>query len=209
MRLSPSTAFIASLTLLLPAFPQVLTEHAAAAAGATIGTAAGKTLSSGMSKIFGDLDDTTSKASGPRKEDKKKPEQATTPAPQRSYGDPDVTAPAASQTEEEASPSRRRHGAASARRHPVPPAPAATAPVVQISQPPAKEPGLEDLLSVKAGTREEALTASLGAPSSRITIPEDGHLLEILRYSAHGELLGAIRVDNGEVVNVQPAGQAR
>jgi hypothetical protein len=43
---------------------QSLTEHAAAAAGATIGTAAGKPLGTTLGKIFGDVDKTTSTASG-------------------------------------------------------------------------------------------------------------------------------------------------
>lgn len=68
---------------------------------------------------------------------------------------------------------------------------------------------MEDLLSVKTGTREDALTAALGAPSSRVTIPEDGHLMEILSYSARGQLLGTVRLDNGEVIGVQTSGQAR
>src|ERR1700722_552322 len=41
---------------------QSLTEHAAAAAGATIGTAAGKPLGTSLGKIFGDVDKTTSTA---------------------------------------------------------------------------------------------------------------------------------------------------
>ena len=73
--------FIASLTLALPAFPQAILEHSAAAAGASIGTAAGKSLSNSMDKIFGNLEENTVHAAGVTKEDKKKQETAAKEKP--------------------------------------------------------------------------------------------------------------------------------
>jgi len=45
---------------------QSLTEHAAAAAGATIGTAAGKPLGTALGKVFNDSDKVTTKAATPK-----------------------------------------------------------------------------------------------------------------------------------------------
>ena len=194
---------IASMTLALPAFPQALTEHAAAAAGATIGTTAGKSLSTSMDKIFGNLEENTVHAAGITKEEKKRREQALEPE----TGTVQTAAPGDStNSDTDGKPaSRKRHAKMAARTQPVAAPPIA----IPAPEPPAKEPALEDFLSVKTGTKEEALTAALGAPASRITIPDDGHMIELLRYTAGGELLGVIRVDNGEVVSIQPASQAR
>jgi len=75
-------------------------------------------------------------------------------------------------------------------------------PVLPESQP--KQPTLELLAAVKIGVKEDEL-ASLGPAASRVTIPDEGHLREILTYSVNGQRLGTIRLDNGEVVSVQPA----
>src|SRR5579863_1918054 len=189
--------FIASLTLALPAFPQAILEHSAAAAGATIGTTAGKSLSNSMDKIFGNLEENTVHAAGPTKEDKKKQEKAL----QNSQAGAEDSTSSDTDGKAAASRSRKGHAKVAARTQP------AAAPLISIPapEPPRKEPALADLLSVKTGAKEESLTASLGQPTSKVTIPDDGHLVEILRYTAGGELLGVIRVDNGEVVNVLPA----
>ena len=194
--------FIASLTLALPAFPQAILEHSAAAAGATIGTTAGKSLSNSMDKIFGNLEENTVHAAGVTKEDKKKQETALEPQSAQAGSEDSTTSDTDSKR---VSRSRKGHAKVAARTQP------AAAPLISIPapEPPVKEPALADLLNVKTGAKEESLTASLGQPTSKVTIPDDGHLVEILRYTAGGQLLGVIRVDNGEVVNVLPVGQAR
>ena len=68
-------SFIASTSL----FGQSLTEHAAAAAGATIGTAAGKPLGTALGKIFGDVDQSTNKAAKTAKPAQAKPAAVTPP----------------------------------------------------------------------------------------------------------------------------------
>ena len=193
--------FIASLTLAMPAFPQALVEHSAAAAGATIGTTAGKSLSNSMDKIFGNLEENTVHAAGVTKEDKKKQERGM----QNAQAGAEDSSTSDTDSKATTSRSRKGHARVAARVQP------AAAPLFSIPapEPPVKEPALEDLLSVKTGAKEESLTASLGQPTSKVTIPDDGHLVEILRYTAGGQLLGVIRVDNGEVVNVLAAGQAR
>src|SRR5690349_1533491 len=67
--------------LTLPAFSQALVDHAAAAAGASIGATAGKPLSNGLTAIFGKVDATTEQAAKKPAEkekdkaDKTKPEK--------------------------------------------------------------------------------------------------------------------------------------
>src|SRR5579862_33473 len=63
-----SLAFVALLgsSIAVTLTGQSLTEHAAAAAGATIGTAAGKPLGTALGKVFGDTDKVANKAAAPR-----------------------------------------------------------------------------------------------------------------------------------------------
>jgi hypothetical protein len=74
-----------------------------------------------------------------------------------------------------------------------------------IVEPIIKVPTAEDLANIKAGTTEEDMVTALGQPSSRIIIPDDdGHLREICQYWANGQVLGTIRLDNGQVATVEP-----
>jgi hypothetical protein len=155
-----------------------------------------------MDRIFGNMEENTVHAAGVTKKEEKKKEQALIPEAGSAEADADDAASPNGKTK---SP-RSRRAKAAARNEKGAPAPLIAIPA---PPPPPKEPALEDLLNVKTGTREEALTASLGRPSSRISIPDDGHLLEILRYTAGGQLLGVVRVDNGAVVSVQPVSQER
>ena len=60
----------------------------------------------------------------------------------------------------------------------------------------------EDLKTLASGTaRAEVL--KLGAPSSRITMFDDGHLVEIYRYQAHDTTFGVVRLSDGSVSSVQ------
>jgi hypothetical protein len=72
------------------------------------------------------------------------------------------------------------------------------------AEPVVKEPSAEEVSAVKVGETSTQLEAVLGAPESRVSIPDDdGHLLEICQYWAKGQQLGTIRLDNGRVVSVQ------
>src|ERR1039458_1591126 len=62
MRSLAPIALLGSFLLVTAVQAQSLAEHAAAASGATIGTAAGKPLSNAMTKIFGQTDTTTKNA---------------------------------------------------------------------------------------------------------------------------------------------------
>jgi hypothetical protein len=66
MRSLALTALLGSFFASTSLVGQNLTEHAAAAAGATIGTAAGKPLGTALGKIFGDVDKSTSTAANPK-----------------------------------------------------------------------------------------------------------------------------------------------
>jgi hypothetical protein len=63
--------------------------------------------------------------------------------------------------------------------------------------PPAEMTG-EDLRKVTVGMNREQLL-KLGVPSGRITLPEDGHTIEIYQYSANGASLGTVRLSDGRV----------
>src|SRR5712675_1098323 len=62
MRSLAPIAIIGSLIVSVGIQAQSLSEHAAAAAGATIGTAAGKPLSNAITKIFSQVDNSAQKA---------------------------------------------------------------------------------------------------------------------------------------------------
>ena len=204
MRSYAATAVLGSLLLAAGGQAQSLAEHAAAASGATIGTAAGKPLSNAITTIFGNTDKAAQKAANQKVESKTvtKPEL---PAPSQLP----TIAPSAGQGPEPGSASGSstpaRHGGFSKRPPvaeyaPIPPlAPLAAEPeVVQ-----RKEPTLEEFASIQVGASEEQLFTALGQPESKVTIPDDEHLIQICQYWAAGKQLGTVRLDNGQVVSVQ------
>jgi len=161
--------------------------------------------------VFGRVDETTTKAAKqPAEKDKDKADQTKAEKPSALGAAPGAPASGASSP---ATPSTRPQRASTARpvRRAVPPVPS-TEPIVYltpVAAPAPKEPALQDLLNVQIGSKEQDCIAALGAPSSRISIPEEGHMTELLRFTAQGRLLGTIRLDNGQVVNVQAVNVAR
>ncbi|HTS49226.1 MAG TPA: hypothetical protein VMH05_14845 [Bryobacteraceae bacterium] len=208
-----SLATIAGLGILLAggAYAQSLSEHAAAAAGATIGTAAGKPISGALSGIFNQVDDTTATAA----KTGNKAKAVVPPAPRTAEdkeaqtnrgGGPGGFSPGfgldggAAATNEYVAPRPK----SVSRRQTAPlralPAPVVAAVVVE----PVKEPSLEEVASVKLGTTEKELFAALGKPESQVIVPaDDGHMRESCQYWAKGKQLGTIRLDNGQVVRVE------
>jgi hypothetical protein len=175
-------------------FSQSLAEHAAAAAGASVGGAAGKPVSDAITRIFGNVDKTTAKATSA-------PAAAAPVAPARSVA-PDLPAtPAAGVAPApQANPAPKVLRAAT-----VQPVPAVAAPETPAPAPTIGQPTADDLRAVTNGTPRGELMARLGLPSSRITIPDDSGLLEIYRYSGADGLVGSVRLENGLVVAVQVA----
>jgi hypothetical protein len=204
MRSFAPIALFATFLLAAGLDAQSLTEHAAAAAGATIGTAAGKPLSNAIGSIFGKLDKDTSQAAGAKTV--KKIDKPAEPAPAKASV-PAVTLPAASSnapigdSEAVSAPSRTRRQAHVAIDREVP------APFIQSAtyQPPVvKEPSVEDVANIKVGATGQELQAALGVPESHITIPDDdGRLLETCQYWAKGQPIGRVRLVNGQVVSVE------
>lgn len=211
MRSLASIAGLGTLLLLAGgAYAQSLSEHAAAAAGATIGTAAGKPMSNALAGIFGQVDDATATAAKTGNKAK-----AVVPPQQRTAGDKDaqtnraggpggfspgfgLDAGTAEPSEDVAPKSVSRRRTAPLRAVPTP-AVAVAAVVVE----PVKEPSLEEVASVKLGTTEKELFAALGKPESQVIVPaDDGHMRESCQYWAKGKQLGTIRLDNGQVVRV-------
>jgi hypothetical protein len=203
-------SFIASTSLV----GQSLTEHAAAAAGATIGTAAGKPLGTALGNIFGNVDKSTSQAANPKstKAVATKPvaSKPTPVAPAETAQHPATVVIAHGQSSADIGGGGGDGGGSShplARRREVPveAEPAEVAPIVPVVvEPVVKEPTVAEVASIKVGATAGELRDALGAPESTISIPDDdGHLLEIRQYWAKGEPIGTIRLDNGRVVSVQ------
>lgn len=221
MRSLALTALLGSFVASTCMVGQSLTEHAAAAAGATVGTAAGKPLGTALGKIFGDVDTTASKAVAPKTA--KPLGTNSAPAKPAPIAPPQLTEHASTPVVASGGGGGETVGGGgggggdggsshrSARReHPVDPEAAVAAPVIPepivpvVTPPVVKEPTVEDVASIKVGSTASELHAVLGPPESRVSIPgDDGHLLEICQYWAKGEPLGTIRLDNGRVVSVQ------
>jgi len=206
-------SFIASASL----SGQSLTEHAAAAAGATIGTAAGKPLGTSLGKIFGDADKTTSTAIAAKPAKPIVVKSAVVALPETTErtatvviapsgvgggGGGEGAAGGAGGTGKVASARRQaRHRELPVEAQPIEAAP--IAPLV-LTAPVFKEPNTQDLANIRVGASASEMRALLGVPESKVSIPDDdGHLLEICQYWARGEQLGTIRLDNGHVVSVQ------
>jgi hypothetical protein len=72
--------------------------------------------------------------------------------------------------------------------------------------PPPPEVTSEDLKNLVAGTNRDDLL-KLGAPASRLTMFDDGHLQETFRYYAHGPNgdtpIGVVRLVDGAVSAVE------
>ena len=73
-------------------------------------------------------------------------------------------------------------------------------PVVTV--PPPVVPTLESLASIGSGAKREDLS-KLGDPAYKMSIPDDGHLVEVYRYQANGKDVGTVRLRDGVVTAVQ------
>jgi hypothetical protein len=181
------------------AFAQNLTEFGAVAAGSTVGGASGKSVSNGITAIFGKVDQQTAKAAVKETKGEKEPQaEALKVAAGAPQADPGGVPPPP--------PPDKRSAPA-----PLPVAQfivpeevarisswADVAPV--LPPPPVMSP--EDLRSVSTGmTREDVL--KFGAPSSKITMFEDGHVIEQYSYHQNGQKFGGLKLTDGVVSSVQ------
>jgi hypothetical protein len=182
------------------AFGQTMTEFGAVAAGSAVGGASGKSVSNGITAIFGKVDQQTAKAaSKPTKNEREPQTEALKIAPGAPKADPgEVPLPPAL-------PSKRTAPAPVAVAQFVAPQEATrfssfadVAPV--LPPPPVMSP--EDLRSVSLGTTR-ADVLRLGVPSSKITMFEDGHVVEQYSYHQNGQKFGGLKLTDGVVSSLQ------
>jgi len=205
MRSLATVILFVSLLSLTAAQAQSLSEHAAAAAGASIGTAAGKPMSNAITKIFGSVDGAAQKAA---KTDVKAPPKTPPPPADPAHG---ITSPDQPLGMRMSSPSHRAAASApdTEESAPAPSVPAAVPAVAAVAyvapappEPPHRDPTLEELASIQVGATEKQMVATLGPPESRVTIPDDDHLIQICQYWINGKLAATYRLDNGQVIRV-------
>jgi hypothetical protein len=199
---------------------QTLVEHAAAAAGGTAAAAAGKKVSEGIDSVFGKLGTITKDAAAPS-DNKNKPRRGIDPAPPipevRLGAGTAATVPAVPGAKKAATPAvaskRTTDGsagvapasateAAAAATDPA----AAEAPAVPAAPavPPTPQVTASDVAATVVGTTREDVTGKLGKPASRVTMDDDGKLVEIYTYRNAGGSLGSLRLVNGQVTEVRP-----
>ncbi len=184
---------------------QTMVEHAAAATGGTTGAVAGKKVSDGLTNIFQKVGKQAATAA---KTDKQDPLVVVGPAEVVNKKKPAASADAAARR---AVPTR---GAWVAPRLPVAPAespvvlpPVPPAPTPQAPAPPPEPPAVsrDMLAAVQPGEDGTAVRARLGAPSSAISMFDDGHFIEVLRYMSKDTTVGTVRLSDGKVSSVTVA----
>jgi hypothetical protein len=196
MRHSTLISILAGTVLAGAAWGQTLTEFGAAAAGGSVAGASGRKVSDGINSVFGKVNGTTDKASATGKPATKAPTAQQQPALEVSPGVPKDDSSGVP-------PPPESHAAV--RKAAPEPAPVITvAEVAPVAPPPPPPPQMtaENLKQVAPGSSREDLL-KLGAPSARITMIDDGHLVEVYNYIAHGENLGRVRLTDGAVASVQ------
>jgi hypothetical protein len=193
---------------------QTISEIGAAAAGGTAGGAAGKKVSEGITNVFEKVDKrTTAAAAAPAPS---KPPASTKPVSPLIEANPGVVGtgspaavtpkvaakvPVARAAVTESVPAPPPLPSETVKRVETPKPPPPPVALVAVAPPPPPPVTLEDLRSVTVGeSRDEVL--KLGAPAARITMFDDGHLLEIYRYMAGDATFGVLRVIDGAVSQI-------
>jgi hypothetical protein len=196
---------------------QTMVETAAAAAGGSVGGVAGKKVSDGLTSIFEKVDKAAGKAaksgetkgnssahsaSGPTRKGAGGSQGGDTGAaadanaPLLEVG-PGVPRPDGSNVPPPP-PLRRASVRKAAPAQDLPPPPIAPPPPPAI---PAPQMTADDLKHVTSGMqRNEVL--KMGEPTSRISMFDEGHLLEIYRYQSSDTTLGVVRLTDGAVSTV-------
>jgi len=230
---------VLAVTMAGSVLAQSITEVGVAAAGGTVGGAAGKGLSDQLTNVFGKVDDHTKAAAKQDPAKKAAPKQApanpeqanteakatkpdaasvstTNAAPASSSSKPTVKSKPVRASVEPASREKAQHISGGVPEPPpapshaaaIPPpapqtqAPSVPAPVVIPPPPPPPVVTAKDLETLAPGTSRADLL-KLGTPAARITMFDDGHLLEIFSYAANNSTLGVVRLTDGEVSRVE------
>lgn len=194
MRILASFLFITAIS-----FAQTLTEFGAVAAGSTVGGASGKSVSNGITAIFGKVDQQTAKAAAKETRREMEPQAEVLKiahgTPKADPGDVPLPPPAAKRTAPAPVPVAQFVAPKEAIRLS---SLSDVAPV--LPPPPVMSP--EDLRSVPLGTTR-ADVLRYGAPSAKITTFEDGHLVEFYSYYQNGQKFGGLKLTDGVVSSVQ------
>lgn len=196
---------------------QTMVETAAAAAGGSVGGVAGKKVSDGLTSIFEKVDKSAAKAAKSGEAKGNSPagaaHRASTHAassPARQGGEStDANTPLLEvgpgvprvdgSNVPPPPPLRRASVREAVPAQDLPPPPIAPPPPPL--PPPAPQMTADDLKHVTSGMqRNEVL--KLGEPTSRISMVDEGHLLEIYRYQSSDTTLGVVRLTDGAVSNV-------
>ena len=191
MRFLTLVPMLVVTTLAGTVWGQTLTEFGAAAAGGSAAGASGKKVSDGITSIFGKVNGTTNKAAASGKPATAKQQ----PALQVSPGVP--------KDDSSGVPPPPESHTAVLKAAPEPAPVITVAEVVPVTPPPPPpQMTAENLKQVAPGSSRDDLL-KLGAPSARITMIDDGHLVEVYNYISHGENLGRVRLSDGAVASVQ------
>lgn len=182
---------------------QTLTEFGAASAGSVVGGASGKSVSDGINNIFGKLGQQTVRAAGTDAAPKKDASALTVAPGVARDVDTVVPAPPLPVGHSKVRPHAPELPVATNFDAPVPFAATTMAdamPLQPILPPPTMTP--ESLKRVTLGmSRREVL--KLGEPSSRISMFDDGHMVETFSYRADGQRFGLVQVQDGIVAKVE------
>jgi len=200
------------LVLAGSAWSQALTETTAAIAGGSVGGVAGKKVSDGITNVFQNVDATAKKAAktgnAPATAVQKAPQGTVQGATQRATQGTILQVGSGGVVKDHSlvpppPPPVRRAAVV-----PPPPPVAAAAsvsyiqPIPVLPPPPPPHATPEDLQALASGTNRSDVL-KLGPPSSRITMFDDGHLVEIFRYQARDTTFGVVRLSDGSVSKVE------
>lgn len=182
------------------AWSQAIMDATAAIAGGSVGGAAGKKVNDGVSAIFQKVDATAAKTAKAEK-----PAKTTAHTAEKPSGSTVLQVGSGAVIKDHSlvpPPPPPVHRAAVV---PPPPPPLATVSVIRQpipTLPPPPRATADDLKTLAGGTAR-ADVLKLGPPASRITMYDDGHLVEIYRYQSRDTTLGVVRLSDGTVSSVQ------
>ena len=173
-------------------------EAGAVVAGTTVGSAAGKKVSEGVTATFkktGKILDAASKTNGKQAKATTATSASPTPLLQVSAGVPkaevnNVPPPPPKRTPVAHQPVRTRTVSV----------PMVMSAVLPDAPPP--QPLNVDLAEISRGMARENVLA-LGTPSARITMYEDGHIVEIFQYRNQTLASGTVRLRDGSVATIE------
>jgi hypothetical protein len=178
---------------------QALTDHAAAIAGASAGVAGATAIRDPLTRIL----DAASGAAGTAAAEAPVPDKRTARSSRTQSAAVPATAPAQF-SPAPSTPGRTAWRSGTGERSVLP---VGQAPFnrYESSAPAAAPVTVAQLRSVASGASRAEVIGSLGSPAARITMDDNGHLVEILQYTSNGNRVGSVRCSDGRVESVNAA----